>query len=224
MIVPLNAEQPTLELLDDARGPADLTSGLPGRANSGGPNNDDPGNDEPGNDDLDDGAEEPLRRPGGRRIGAWLIDAVVYLGIMSVADLLIGSLPLRRPLFSIRWTYVVVFTIALLSIAVPAVAWCRTIGKAALGLRIETVNGGVPTVRQRLIRAIVACSPLWIVLVPWPHAWWRVTSWLVYALWFVIAVTTLFGQAYRGLPDQLAGTVVRRVPAPASPASASPRV
>jgi uncharacterized RDD family membrane protein YckC len=110
------------------------------------------------------------------RVAAAAIDVMIVfvvllaaLGAYAVVDYLFTDDPLNFPDPGVVWNSVV---FSVLLVTVLTLAWSgsgRTLGNAAVGLRVLTESGNRPTWRRALLRAMIvvyipAISMLWILV------------------------------------------------------------
>lgn len=141
--------------------------------------------------------------PGRRLIGSW-IDSIITAPVIAIAAVAAE----RNGIFLGRWVG------ALLTAGYHFVAvgrWDRTIGKAAVGLRVERRSGGRPGWVASAVRAVISpASAAAGVLVAGAGA----RGWLLLAAWVAIPIGLYGGilvdPLRRSLADRAAGTVVIR--------------
>ena len=110
------------------------------------------------------------------RVAAATVDVLIVfvvlllaLGAYAVIDYLFTDDPLQLPDPGVVWNSVV---FSVLLVTVLTLAWSgsgRTLGNAAIGLRVLTESGERPTWRRALVRALIvvyipAISMLWILV------------------------------------------------------------
>jgi uncharacterized RDD family membrane protein YckC len=151
-----------------------------------------------------------------RRLLALIYDMVAVLAIVMVVGLLCqlathGQLITTGAQIHIAWWYRPLQ--ALVVAAYFVVSWLRggqTLGMRPWRIRV-TGDGGTPlSLRQTLVRVIVAALPLLLLLLA-PALGLKLTLWAVagaWGLWFAIA---LFGVRRQAMHDLAAGTEIRRI-------------
>lgn len=86
----------------------------------------------------------------------------------------------------------------------------QTVGMRPWHIRVTDTAGGAPSLRQGVIRLLVAGAPL-LVLALAPKIGLRATLWTVGALWAGWFALALFDPRRRALHDLIAGTEIRRL-------------
>ena len=151
-----------------------------------------------------------------RRLTALTYDLLAVVAIVMVVGLLCqfatgGWLIGTGAHITIAWWYQPLQ--ALVVAAYFVLSWLRggqTLGMRPWHIRLTAADGGVPRLRQALLRVVVAGLPLLLLeLAPWLGL--RVALWAVvvgWALWFAPA---LVDPRRRALHDFAAGTALRRI-------------
>ncbi|MCB1249749.1 MAG: RDD family protein [Acidimicrobiales bacterium] len=132
----------------------------------------------------------------GSRTLAEVIDVLLQIIVMILATVALGSA--ATALAGAEWVAIVFGLMLYLAIlvgypvAMETLWGGRTLGKAALGLRVVTVEGGPERFRHALIRAVIGLVEIWVFL----------------GLPALLAVT--FSKRNQRLGDMVAGTFVLR--------------
>ncbi|QRN55959.1 RDD family protein [Dyella caseinilytica] len=151
-----------------------------------------------------------------RRLLALVYDLVAVLAIVMVVGLLCelvtgGRLITTGSQVHIAWWYQPLQ--ALVVAAYFAVSWLRggqTLGMRPWRIRI-TANGGAPlSVRQSLVRVVVAALPLLLLLLA-PQIGLKPTLWAMAGAWGLWFAAALFGVRCQAVHDLVAGTEIRRI-------------
>jgi len=126
------------------------------------------------------------------RFAARVIDAIVLSAVGTALGWPMG--------FGFDWLFVTALLVLAYFVLADALAG-KTLGKAALGLRVTTMDGTNPSIKQALFRE-------WFTLLgAIPFA----GPFLAMGMWVWIAITIRSNELRRGVHDQWAGTrVVRR--------------
>jgi len=151
-----------------------------------------------------------------RRLLALLYDLVAVLAIVMVVGLLCqlathGELITSGKQVHIAWWYQPLQ--ATMVAAYFTVSWLRggqTLGMRPWRIRVTASDGARLTVRQALLRLIVAALPL-LLLLSAPVAGLRVAVWAVVAGWLVWFGASMLDKRQRAVHDLVAGTEVRRI-------------
>ncbi|HEY8586210.1 MAG TPA: RDD family protein [Rhodanobacter sp.] len=151
-----------------------------------------------------------------RRLLALVYDLLIVVALVMVVGLLC-QLATGGNLIRTGATTAIPLWYQLLQGAVVATyfigSWRRggqTVGMRPWRIRLVRTDGGSPTVRQALIRVLVASAPL-LLLALVPLAGLRITLWIVLAAWVVWFGVGLFDPRRRALHDLVAGTEIRRL-------------
>ena len=128
------------------------------------------------------------------RLIAYIIDAVIIIVVSVIIGVIIAiSIVLTGPFFLFVGYGLFFFIFGILSLLyfiISDVAWGGTIGKRAMGLQVQTVNGGRIDIAKSFIRNISKIFWLFLIL-----------DWL-------IAVVTAGNDRRQKLTDRWAGTTV----------------
>lgn len=149
-----------------------------------------------------------------RRLLALVYDLLIVVALMMVVGLLC-QLATRGTLISTGASVSVPVWYQILQCAVVAAyfisAWRRggqTVGMRPWRMRVTTLAGKTPSLRQCALRALIAGAPL-LLLVLQPLLGLRITLWAVligWAAWFAVA---LFNRRNRTLHDLVSQTEIR---------------
>jgi uncharacterized RDD family membrane protein YckC len=151
-----------------------------------------------------------------RRLLALLYDLVAVLAIVMVVGLLCqlatgGRLITTGAEVHIAWWYQPLQ--ALVVAAYFAVSWLRggqTLGMRPWRIRVTTGHGTPLSVRQSLVRVIVAALPLLLLLLA-PLLGLKPTLWAMAGAWCLWFAAALLGARRQAVHDLAAGTEVRRI-------------
>jgi len=131
------------------------------------------------------------------RLIAYIIDAIIIIIVSVIIGLIIAiSIVLTGAFFLFVGYGLFFFTFGILSILyfiILDVAWGGTVGKRAMGLQVQTTNGGRVSIGQSFIRNI---SKIF---------------WLFLFLDWLIAIVTAGNDRRQKLTDRWAGTTVVQV-------------
>jgi len=149
-----------------------------------------------------------------RRLLALIYDVLIVVAIVMVVGLLCqlatgGTLIRTGTATSVPVWYQVLqgLVVAVYFIS----AWRRggqTVGMRPWRMRLTTMAGTTPTLRQSLIRLLVAAAPLLLLLLE-PTLGLRRTLWAVLVAWTVWFAVALFNPRRRTLHDLATGTEIR---------------
>lgn len=151
-----------------------------------------------------------------RRLAALVYDLLAVVAIVMVVGLLCqvatgGRLIHTGAHTTIAWWYQPLQ--ALVVAAYFVFSWLRggqTLGMRPWHLRLTAADGNAPTLRQALLRVVVAALPLLLLeLAPWLGL--RGALWAVLAGWVLWFAPALFDARRRTLHDLAAGTELRRI-------------
>ncbi|MBE1158893.1 RDD family protein [Dyella acidiphila] len=151
-----------------------------------------------------------------RRLLALLYDVVAVLAIVMVVGLLCqlathGQLITNGAQVRIAWWYQPLQ--ALVVAAYFVVSWLRggqTLGMRPWRIRVTNDHGAALTLRQTLVRVLVAALPLLLLLLA-PAFGLRTALWAVACAWGLWFVAALFGSRGQAVHDLAAGSEVRRI-------------
>lgn len=151
-----------------------------------------------------------------RRLLALLYDLVAVLAIVMVVGLLCqlathGQLITTGAQVHIAWWYQPLQ--GLVVAAYFLVSWLRggqTLGMRPWRIRVTANNGARLTVRQALLRLLIAALPLLLLLLA-PAVGLRTALWTIAAAWCVWFAAALFDHRARAVHDLVAGSEVRRI-------------
>lgn len=149
-----------------------------------------------------------------RRLLALVYDLLIVVALVMVVGLLC-QLATRGKLITTGASVSVPLWYQLLQCAVVAAyfisAWRRggqTIGMRPWRMRVTTLAGATPSLRQCAIRALVAAAPL-LLLALQPALGLRFTLWAVLVAWAAWFALALFNPRRRTLHDLVSQTEVR---------------
>lgn len=151
-----------------------------------------------------------------KRLLALVYDLLIVVAIVMVVGLLCQLATGGALISTGRQTVIPAWYQALQAVVVSAYfvsSWRhggQTIGMRPWRIRVTDDAGGTPSLRQALIRLLVAGAPL-LALVLAPFIGLRATLWTVVALWAVWFALALFDPRRRTLHDRVAGTEVRQL-------------
>jgi uncharacterized RDD family membrane protein YckC len=151
-----------------------------------------------------------------RRLIALVYDLVAVLAIVMVVGLVCqlatgGQLITTGAQVHIAWWYRPLQAVVVTAYFV--VSWLRggqTLGMRPWRIRVMAGDGAPVSLRQALVRVLVAALPLLLLLLA-PEFGFKVALWAVAAGWAVWFVAALFIPRRRTLYDLAAGTEVRRM-------------
>jgi uncharacterized RDD family membrane protein YckC len=151
-----------------------------------------------------------------RRLIALVYDLVAVLAIVMVVGLLCqwatrGQLITTGSRVHIAWWYQPLQ--ATVVAAYFVVSWLRggqTLGMRPWRIRVTAGDGGRVSIRQALVRMLVAALPLMLLLLA-PVFGLKAALWSIAGGWVVWFGTALFAPHQRALHDLAAATEIRRV-------------
>lgn len=151
-----------------------------------------------------------------RRLIAMVYDVVAVLAIVMVVGLICqlatgGQLINNGTQVHIAWWYQPLQAVVVAAYFV--VSWLRggqTLGMRPWRIRVVAGNGASVSMRQALIRVVVAALPLLFLLLA-PAFGLKAALWAVGAGWAVWLVAALFVPRRRTVYDLAAGTEMRRI-------------
>lgn len=150
-----------------------------------------------------------------RRLAALVYDLLIVVAIVMVVGLLCqlatgGRLIGTGAQVDIPWWYQPLQGIAVSAYFIAS--WLRggqTVGMRPWHIRVTAGDCGKPSLRQALIRLVVAALPL-LLLELAPRLGLRTALWAMLAAWVAWFVPALFDRRRRALHDIAAGTEIRR--------------
>lgn len=117
------------------------------------------------------------------RFAATMIDAVIFAIVQSILEIFLGTGVIAQIIYTVlMWVYAVYMI----------VTYQATLGKMALGLRVERTNGDRVTYKRAILREVVGKTVSAIVI-------------------FIGYIMVAFTAKKQGLHDMIADTVVIRV-------------
>jgi uncharacterized RDD family membrane protein YckC len=151
-----------------------------------------------------------------RRLLALVYDLLAVVAIVMVVGLLCqlatgGRLIATGAHTAIAWWYQPLQGLVIAAYFVAS--WLRggqTLGMRPWHIRVTAGNGGKPTLRQALLRLLIAALPL-LLLELAPFVGLRGALWAVAIGWALWLAPALFDPRRRALHDLVAGTEVRRI-------------
>ncbi|MDQ6647095.1 MAG: RDD family protein [Pseudomonadota bacterium] len=151
-----------------------------------------------------------------RRLTALVYDLLIVLALMMVVGLLCqlatgGELIQTGAQTTIPWWYQPLQGVVIAAYFISS--WRRggqTVGMRPWHIRITDAAGGAPSLRQAVIRLLMAAAPM-LLLSLTPVIGLRGTLWTVLAAWVVWFAVALFDRRRRALHDIVADTEIRRM-------------
>lgn len=149
-----------------------------------------------------------------RRLLALVYDLLIVVALVMVVGLVCQLATGGRLISTGAKTVVPIWYQALQALVVGAYfisSWRRggqTLGMRPWRIRVTRHDGGTPSLRQALIRILVAAAPL-LLLVLEPMLGLQTLLWTLLAVWAGGFATALFDPRRRALHDMVAATEIR---------------
>jgi uncharacterized RDD family membrane protein YckC len=149
-----------------------------------------------------------------RRLLALVYDLLIVVAIVMVVGLLC-QLATGGHLISTSAKVAVPIWYQVLQVVVVAAyfisSWRRgeqTVGMRPWRIRVTSADGRTPSMRQAIIRAVVAAAPMLLLMLA-PMLGLRATLWTLLIVWVGWFAVALFDPRRRALHDLAAGTEIR---------------
>ncbi len=149
-----------------------------------------------------------------RRLLALVYDLLIVVALVMVVGLLCQLATGGRLISTGAKTVIPIWYQALQALVVAAYfisAWRhggQTLGMRPWRIRVTRTDGGTPSLRQALIRVLVAAAPL-LLLALAPALGLQTVLWTLLAVWAGEFATALFDPRRRALHDMVAATEIR---------------